>query len=410
LIATAVSSLLNESKGETMKRIIFASLVLTSISAHADWSGALRTRYRTFRYDDQLSSATSSGDQSVQNRRTYDYRAALKYDAKVGENVTSEVAIRTTGSAVTFYTTANSSADSAVGVELANLKWTCLDEKRDFLAIGRQKPVFQYENFMQNVWDNDVRMDGFAAQYGKGAFAVAGGAYVLGALNLGAASGSTYTMTEASQNVASLEGEMSYLFGVQPSWTWKDENKVLTFALARYQWNQAVGTTFNNRVHMGYNSQTLNPNADTGTVNVHNPRQWHALVKVEIPKYELKAALEWLQNKEMFYGNGDTMDRNAWSGSLIYKDTKKAGDWMASYGYTSKGLAATPNAFSFSDVLADTNAHVAEIMYMPADQMTVGVTGFFMREKSRRMFTGPEVSNAQEQKARVLFFTAGVKF
>ena len=395
-----------------MKKTILYAFVGVFLStgcfAALDWSGETRVRYRDFQYDDGLNSSNSSGDASVQNRNTYEFRSYLKNVTKLNNNWTGEFAVRTTGSATSYYTTVTSGGDANIGIELANAQWKSSGEVTSAAVIGRQKVVFDYDRFIQNLWDNDLRLDGIGGKFERNRWGLNAGVFVLGAQNQGTFGSSQYNYTTSSQAVASTPSGMSYVMGLQPTWKWSSDKINVTAALGHYRWMRATGYT--NRVHMGYNSSTLNPAANTGTVNVHNPRQWQGLVNLEMPGCKLKMTLEWLQNKKMFYGNGDAMNRAAWAGSIAYREAKKQGDWSAAYGYAEKGLASGIAVMSSGDIAPDTRAHVLDFVVMPADQLQLGASAYFSREKSRKAATGIDLATSQDQKARALYFTAGVKF
>jgi len=416
-----------------MKKLIVlavAAMFATSAANAADmkWSGSAGWRFEHTNYDDQLNSKSNVGttagvagkDISKQMTRTHAVRANLGVTGGQG-NVEYGAAVRTTGATInTDYVSPNNSLDRAIGLSEAWFKYSHDFGMVDMEAVfGRQTNVFAYDA-SQQLFDNDVRFDGFAQQFKFGMFGLNMSQYILGAHTANNTVGaSTYTKTENTEANPNTQHNFSTLIGFQPTMKWKFTDEInAMFAVGYYLWNyDAVANTIGG----GYNSSTLNPNAVTGTVKVDNPKQWQLYTAWDLP-FHLGASFEYIMNKKTFYRYGGATageataieaDNKAWSLGLTYGKVRHAHDWAVGYAYGVKGLASVLGTYSNDKFAPDNKGHTVWAKYALGDNLNIGWRGMFLKEKSHKLSTGAPYSganNTQDQKTNYWELTAGVTF
>jgi hypothetical protein len=419
-----------------MKKLIVlavAGLFATSANAEVKWSGSAGWRYEQTKQDDNLNSVDANGrGMSAQKTKAHGVRANL--GATGGwQNVEWGVGVRTQAAAAVAnndYTTVRANAgDVGIGFEQAWFRYL-----RDFgsmdmsVTIGRQLNVLAYDGVSQNLFDNDVRFDGFGWQFRFGMFGLNAAQYILGARNDGAEGRSTHSSTESSQAAPGTTSRMNYLLAFQPHMTWKFRDDIETmFAVGYYLWNDSSNANATNGgVNAGgWNTGSVAPVA-ASTLNIHNPRQWHFLNTWSLP-YNLSFNAEFVLNKETAFnlanvGNGTVYtgtvfpaaSKSAWAATLTYGSLQKARDFTVAYGYGNKGLGSVINAFSYEKFAADNKGHSFNLGYALADNFHVGAKALFLKEKERlNPLTGLAYAGAnanQELKTSYWELTAGVMF
>lgn len=393
------------------------------------WNGSTDWRYLATTHDDNLSSVNAAGkNMSKQYTKSHSISANLGVTGG-WENVEWGFGVRTNNAANDSHATFTNNADTALGIEQAWFRYMKDFGSVDFnVTVGRQKNVFAYDMHSQQFFDNDVRWNGFGWQFKFGMFGLNAAQYVLGAKSQGANGASTKTQTDATDAAAATQSHFNTLIGFQPHMTWKFTDEIETmFAVGYYLWND---DSQQNRTGGGYNSATLNtgtpaPNAGTA-FNMHNPKQWQFLNTWTLP-YSLNFTAEYVMNKTVRYdrntvagyagasgGQEPEADKSAFAATLQYGKVKKAHDWTIGYTYGSKGLASTINAYSNDQFLADNKGHVFNGSYALADNFTLGVKGYFLKEKAKKVATtGAAYAGTtanQEQKTSTWELTAGVNF
>jgi len=410
------------------KLIVLAVAAMFATSAFAgdlNWNGSTGVRYSGATYDDQLNSTTTVGagggavNTSKQTMRDHAIRANLGATGGSG-NVEYGTAIRTGTTANTDYVNYNNAGGLTIGLSEAWFKYSHDFGMVDVSAIfGRQKNVFVFDA-SQQLFDNDVNFDGFGWNFKMGSFGLNAAQYILGAHTAnGTVGASNYTKTDATEALVSGTRKMSVLYGFQPYMNWKFADEISAmFALGFYNWTNYDSAT--NRIHGGYNSSTLNTSAATGTVPVHNPKQWQFYTAWDLP-FNLGVNAEYIMNKKTQYlqsaGNtfsvqqsGNEADRNAYSVGINYGKVKKAHDWSVGYAYGSKGIASVINTFSNDKFLADNKGHTVMAKYALADNFNLGFKGLWLKEKANKDDVGVGVTTAQSQKTTYWEVTAGVAF
>lgn len=433
-----------------MKKLIVLAVAslfaTTAVAGEMKWSGSAGWRFNKTKYDDNLgSNATAAGGftgnaigkgVSLQQTTSHAIRANLGVSGG-WENVEWGLGLRTGAAAAanTDYQTLNSNLDRGIALEQAWFRYV-----RDFgsldmnLTIGRQMNVFAYDGWSQQLFDSDVRFDGFGWQFKFGMFGLNAAQYILGAKSQGANGASTHTKTDATEANPAAQSKFNTLFGFQPHMNWKFTDEIETmFAIGYYIWNDDSNT---NRTGGGYNSSTLNGAGNSKAAiasqnfNIHSPRQWQFLSTWTLP-YKLSANIEYVMNKTQKYttaslatytngSNNVDVSRSAFSMGLKYGDVKKAHDWSVSYNYGSKGIASVIGAYSNNLILPDNKGHTINAAYAIADNFHIGAKWFSMTEKEKKLTTTglPYSTNAasvgtnanQEQRTKYYELTTGVMF
>jgi hypothetical protein len=377
--------------------------------AELQWNGNLITRYRIFNYDDSLGSVNAAqNDISRQKLRAWDLRGNVLARATSDNGWEGLFGIRTWNVIVNDFLPFNNGNDLTVRIDQAFARKTYKFDGGDYgFALGRQATVVLTDKLAQHLYDNDVRWDGLSFSGKYGIFGVVGGAFVTGAINQGVAGSSEYTYTEASQAAAGTQGRMSAHYAIQPNVTIKVSDDIETMiAAGYYAWNSTSGVA--NTIHGGYNSSTLNPNADTGTVNVDNSRVWHLYNTWKFP-YSLRASIEFVQNKKFFYTvGGEAADRSASQLGLGYGGVKDVGDFAVDYFYVNKGLASMPGNLTNGGIKPDNKGHLAYLRYQATKGVILGLVYYNLEEKAQKTAVGA-VSRVK-QKQQQWYFTAGTSF
>lgn len=375
------------------------------------WGGNLVTRYRIFDYNDQLSSVnnpTESKDISNQRLRVWDLRASLLGKFQ-GPSWEAGIGIRTTNAIVNDFVTFNNTGDLNVRADYAYGKYSIKAEGSEHsFTFGRQATIIMYDKLAQHLYDNDVRWDGLSYGGRFGNFGVVAGAFVYGANNQGAATGaSQYIYTEASQNAATTQSRFAMHYAIQPNATFKLTDEIdTTVALGYYAWSNTNGLT--NTVHGGYNSNTINANADTGTINVDNSRMLHLYNLWKLP-FTLRATIEYTLNKKFLYThNGVEADRDSYLFGIGYGALKEPGNFAIDYFYNDKGLASMPGNFVNGGIRPDNKGHLIYGRLLATKGITLGTVAYFLQEKAQKNSLG--TFSRVNQKQRQFYFTASALF
>lgn len=394
-----------------------ASLVATSANAaEMKWSGSAGWRYDQTSQNDSLDSKDTLGkDTSKQTTKAHRVRANL--GAGGGwENVEYGMGIRTGGNTTvnSDYVTVDNGKDMAIALDQAWFRYM-----KDFgsldlnVTFGRQKPVIAFDNGSQNLFDNDVRFDGLGWKFKFGMFGLNAAQYILGAKSKGTNGSASYSQTEATQGVATTKSKFNTLLAVQPHMSWKFTDEIETmFAVGYYVWSDDSNTnaTGGGADATGWNAGTVTPQAN-GTINVHNPKQWHFLNTWSLP-YNLSFVAEYLMNKKTMYtSTAVEADKSAMAFSLNYGKIKKAHDFTLGYTYVSKGLASSLNRYSYDRMSADNKGHKFVGEYALADNFSLATELDFLKEKAKKTAAGVAYTNsAQALKTNYFELTANVSF
>lgn len=402
-----------------MKHVLAACALAAALSIPAfaeesqplQWNGNLVTRYRIFDYDDQLNSVNNAAENkniSKQHQRVWDIRASVLAKAQ-GPAWEAGIGLRTTNAIVNDFLTFNGSGDLNVRADYAYGKYLIKAEGSEHsLTFGRQGTIIMYDKLAQHLYDNDVRWDGLSYGGRFGSFGVVAGAFVYGANSLGGATGaSTYTYTEASQASPTTQSRFAMHYAIQPNATFKLADEVeTTVAVGYYAWSNTNGLT--NTVHGGYNSVTLNPNADTGTINIDNSRMLHLYNLWKLP-FALRATIEYTLNKKFLYThNGVEADRDSYLFGLGYGGLKEPGNFALDYFYNDKGLASMPGNFVNGGVRPDNKGHLIYGRLLATKGITLGAVAYFLREKAQKNSVG--TFSRVNQKQKQFYFTASAVF
>ncbi len=435
-----------------MKKLIVlavASLVATSANAaEMKWSGSADWRYTYTKNNDgrntRQTTGTSTG-KSVSEMKTKAHQIRANIGATGGwDNIEWGAGMRTTGSANSDYTTLNNNADRNIGLEQAWFRYL-----KDFGALdmgvtfGRQMNVLAYDSVSQNLFDKDVRWDGFGWQFKFGMFGFNAAQYILGAQGsttpgaegtpaAATQGGSSYSATDSSDFAANAQGKFNYLLAFQPHVTWKFSDTIETMlAVGYYLWSDASQTNLSNGGVTDYNAVTtggLNVAENPANFNMHNSKQWHFFNTWTLP-YNLSFRGEYVINKEQFYNNrtvsgyignashsfdqtrGPAASRSALALGITYGALKKANDFTLGYTYGNKGLASVVNTYTNDKFLADNNGHMFSAGYALANNFHLGLKGIFLKEKSQiNATTGSTLANNQQMKTTYWELNTGVTF
>jgi len=398
-----------------MKRLVFSVLLAAAFftapdaSAELQWNGNLITRYRIFDFNDGLGSLSAGQkDISKQHLRAWDYRASMLGRATSETGWEGGFGIRTSNVPVNDFVLSNNNADFTVRIDQAYGRKVNKFEGGEYgFTFGRQATIILTDKLAQHLYDNDIRWDGFSASGKYGMFGVVAGAFVEGAINQGASTTSSFTSTDATDAVAATQSRMTMHYAIQPNATFKITDDVETMvAVGYYTWNGTTGVA--NTIHGGFNASTLNPNADTGSVNVDNARLWHLYNTWKLP-YTLRASFEFVQNKETFYTvNGAEASGSATQFGLGYGGVKEPGDFALDYFLVNKGLASMPGSLTNGGIKPDNKGHLAYLRYHAVKGIILAVVYYNLAEKAQKTSAG--VASRVNQKQQQWYFTAGTSF
>ena len=419
----------------------------TAMAAEMKWSGSAGWRYEQTTHNDGLGSkstatvnAANTGsmagkDVSKQTTRAHGVRANLGVTGG-WENVESGVGVRPTNAANDDYVNLSSNADRTMGIEQAWFRYLHDFGSLNLAAtIGRQKNVFLYDMDSQQLFDNDVRWDGFGWNFKAGMFGFNASQYILGARNRGTNGASTYTFTDSSQANAAATSKMYYMLGFQPYMNWKFSDDIdAMFAFGYYRWSDQQNT---NTTNGGYNTATLNTGSSpvpvgAGSFNIHNPSQWQVLANVTLPsnltftgeivKNKTKKALynaNFLGSTYTGGSNQPQVSSTAWSLGLKYGKVRKAHDFSVGYAYGKKGIASVIGAYSNDRFLPDNKGHTFHAAYALADNFNIGGRMMMLKEVEVRnattgypgyATTASGAATAQNMKTNYWELNAGVSF
>ena len=389
--------------------LLAAGLMAATPAAQAEikWNGSVTARYTILNQDNNLGTSTAETRVRRQQLRA-DFGAGSK-----GDVYDWGVAFRTySGSANSEYTYLQNNLDRIINLGEAYFRphVNFLDTEMS-VTIGRQKSVMLYDANGQNLFDKDNRWDGLGWNFQRGIFGFNMSQYVLGARNSGVFGSSSFTETDATEAAANTQGGFGYLFSFQPSVKIKLSDEVSgVFAVGYHHYTGTGDSTtapfpYRNALHGGY------PSVAADYVLVTNPRQYQIFTEWTLPM-KLKFTGEYIWNaKKVFYTNTNVeADKSGLGLTLAYGGAKKRNDFGLAYTFVSRGLGSSIQAFSWSDMPIDNNAHVVDVKYALDDGLVIGAKGYLMKEKSKRDVAGVALTNNQETTQKRLEFTAGVAF
>lgn len=402
-----------------MKKLLALVCFLLTLNASATelkWSGSTSLRSFNKKSDDGLATRDTEGhDTSVTTERRWEGRANLAVQGSAGDHTEWAMGIRTQSSPGSEYLPFNNATDLALSLEQAVFRYTLGlgDFGESVFLLGRQKNVVAYDAAVQSLFDNDVRFDGLGASWKKGNIGFNTTYYILGANNAGAApSSSSFTKTDASENVATTKSSFASLISFQPTFKHEFSSDISAlFALGYHVWS--TNGFYTNAIHGGVAGTAGNINP----VIVNNARQWQFLTTVNLP-YTLVFTGEFLRNKKQFYGTALVMtdkqaDRDAWSVGVNYGKVKKAWDYGIGYYYTEKGIASAINRFSYSDLLPDNKAHLIRVKLGVTESLSFTAAATFAKEKAMVDGAGLNLTGAnasRKQTSSRYDFVANVVF
>lgn len=392
-----------------------AALFHHNAMAAAEWSGSMNTRFTHRVQNDGLSTKNASGkDTSQTTTRAYQMRANLGLLNK-GEMVDFGFGLRTYSSPSSEWLTVNNSADILQSIEQAYAKaHTEIFGGEGSVSIGRQKTVILNDTVAQILFDKDVRWDGLGWSFKRENYGFNMAQYVMGARNSGAVSSSSFSTTESSQAVASTRGGFAMLYSFQPHMKFKVSEEIEAQVAVAYHMWQGTSGFYTNTIHGG---TTATADRSTDPLVLDNSRQWHLYTIWNLPM-NFKFSGEYVRNKKLVYGTrtAPTTREASIDGyglTLLYGQAKKAGDFSLSYSYLNKGLGASINTFSNSDMNADNVAHFFEGKYALADNFTLAAKAQFLTEKSKLSGDGlaeTSPNQARKQSSKKYELVAGVAF
>lgn len=406
-----------------MKKLLvlaIASLFTTAaVAGDMKWSGSAAVRYNNTVLNDglQATTAVGTGVKDISKTTTKAHAIRANIGAAGGwDKMEWGVGFRTGGAATTTSDWVNYAAmgDQAVGIEQAWFKYNNDWGFGDISAIvGRQKNVFAHDMMTEQLFDKDLRFDGFGWTWKWGSFGLNASQYVIGASNNLAATGaSTYTTTAATEAGANTQRRFGVLYGFQPHMHWRFTDSIdAMFAVGFYKWSNVV--TAGNAVH-GFT--TPSATGDNGTLVMDNMKQWQVLAMINLP-YNLMFSGEYVMNKEQKYGSAATIfsnnnaDKSALALGLSYGKLKRAHDFTIGYAYNMKGLGAVANAQTNNLLPADANAHFVKAAYNLAENFSLGWQGIFADEKSKKQAAnGNAITGPQKNTRSYWELVAGVSF
>ncbi len=384
----------------------------SSAQAEVSWNGSTSWRHLFRERDDGLASRDAAGkDQSKQMTKRWEIRAALGAGEK-GEVVDWGVGFRTQSSAGSEWLTVRNSLDLAIGLELGFVRFRSNWWESEWAAkVGRQTAVVYYDTLGQALFDKDVRWDGFGWTWKKGNFGLNLSQYVLGAFSGSAVTNSSFSETDAEKADANTQRHFGILYSFQPHFKFQVTEQVQAlFAVGYHLWsgtggNQSVGW-YENQIHGGVRFPTAGAAGDNvDGVILDNSRQWQFFTEWTLPM-SFRFIGEYLLNKEVSYGKRFVpttvkADRDSLALSLVYGKAKLARDWSLSYSFVDKGIAASVNTFSNSNMPADNIGHLVDARYLLADGLAVGAKGEFYREKAQLDGAGQRLTAPNQNRKQV---------
>jgi hypothetical protein len=425
-----------------MKMLIVALVAFAAIPAVAKaeitWSGSTGLREVIQNFDDGLASTDANGvDQSKLRKRRIELRSSLGAFGK-GDMVDWGFEVRTqpAGNPTSEWEALQQNQDRTpfgIGQAYGRLRGSVFGGDWA-VTVGRQKPVFLYDNVGQSLLGNSVRWDGFGESYKMGMFGLNLAQYVQGATSQGAVNSSSNSQTDSSQSIANTQSHFAILYVFQPFVEFKITDSITEkFAVGYHMYDGSGASStagfFQNAIHSGNNgigafasatNANTSANAVVGNedpVVMDNPRQLQLLSDTQLPM-DFRFVAEYVHNKAVNYGtranvvvvNPVAANQNALGLSLVYGKPKKAGDFLLQYSYTNKGIASVLTAYSNSDVGADNISHMFLANYLVADGL--GLTGKVQwhKEKAGLDGTGQPLAapnnNRLEKQTRIEFFAS----
>lgn len=389
---------------------VAALFATNAVAAEMKWTGSTGWRYHQISQDDQLDSknnASEGKDVSTEKTRAHAIRANL---GVMGgwENVEYGVGVRTGGNGAgpknTDWVSVNNSGDLALAIDQAWFRYVRDFGSVDFAAtVGRQKTALATDSTWETLFDNDIRFDGFGWNLKFGMFGFNAAQYVLGASQAGGGTGnSTYTYTEASENIATTHSRFSMLYAFQPHMTWKFSDEIeAMFAVAMYKYDtrgftNAIGGAA--RTVSATNGGTV-PAVSTGaTYAMDNKTQWDFLAKVALP-YSLNFTANLVKNSSAAYNEANVagytgatnasdvrrpeVSATAWTLGLTYGKLRKAQDFSLGYAYGTKGIGSVLSGYTNEFFPADMKGHTVVAGYAVADNFNIGLRWINLKEKER---------------------------
>lgn len=387
---------------------VAALFATNAVAAEMKWTGSTAWRYGQRSLTDNLDSknnANENKDVSKEYTRAHQMRANL---GVMGgwENVEYGFGVRTGGAGTinSDWGTVTNGNDVAVGIDQAWFRYV-----RDFggmdlaATVGRQKMALATDSAWQTHFDNDMRFDGFGWNFKFGMFGFNAAQYVIGASNQGGNTGaSTYTYTDATENIATTKSRFSMLWAFQPHMTWKFSDEIeAMFAVALYKWDtrgrtNAIGGGFTRS--SATNAGTI-PAVSTGsTFNMDNKQQLDLLMNVTLP-FNLAFTANYVKGNNANFNEASVanytgatnasdvrrpeVSSTAWAAGLTYGKLRKAQDFTLGYSYGSKGIGSVITAYTNDQFPADMKGHTIVAGYSLADNFHLGFRWISLQEKER---------------------------
>lgn len=395
-----------------MKKILVLAVVSLiaspAFSADLKWYGDVGLRYSEGKLDDGLAAKGTNG-YNVSEETTKAHAIRGRLGASGGkDHVDYGFGFRTSNTANTDWVNYNQAQDRTFGIEQLYFRYSNDYGFGDIsLAAGRQVNVFAYDMNSQQLFDKDVRFDGFGWKWKMGNFGVNASQYLLGYNSNGTVGATTATMTELTEkNASSAQSGWSTLIGIQPTFNFRFTDDIESmFAVGYYWWG---GTNYTNNLHgqQGSTAGSVTGGTELGATQalpLSNARHIQLLVDTTLP-YDFGLAFEYIRNKKSFYDEWQTAtagttvnnssrqsleaNRNAWSATLSYGKVEKAHDFKLSYNYANKGLASTYNTFSNNLFLADQKGHTISGEFAATDNLVVSAKYMSLKEISKKDLSG----------------------
>lgn len=382
--------------------ILILSLAAPSL-AHAEttWTAGAGVRHLVRNLDDGLNTVdpVTNKDTSKTKERRWEYRGMVGASGK-GDVWDWGMDIRTqpAGSVTTEWISNSNNTDMGIGLSQAYGRYHRNISDVDFaVTVGRAKPAMMFDNISQQLFDNDVRFDGFGWSFKYGQFGLNAAQYILGSVSKGTVSASSFSKTESSDSNPQTQSHFGVLYSIQPYVQFKIMDDINSlFAIGWYNWagtggnmDPTVATTqgtgfYTNNVHGG----TAGVVGNIAPVIMDNAQQWQLLSDTSLP-HDFRLLAEYVRNKKTYYGTrlavaSPVIDaaRVAWAVSLAWGKPKKAGDLFFSYTYGNKGIASVINTFTNGDVSADNTSHFFAGRYYYADSLYFEAKAQFHTEKA----------------------------
>jgi hypothetical protein len=390
-----------------------------AFAADLKWYGETGVQYNETKFDDSLAAKDGNGyDVSIEKTKAHLIRGRLgvtggKDHVDYGFGLRTQAATAAKNNDWRAYNNGNgASGDLGLGIELMYFRYSNDYGFGDVsLTAGRQMNAFAYDKNSEQLFDTDVRFDGFGWNWKMGNFGLNAAQYILGYNSngtIGASSGTTTAATDANHTGAN--SSWATLLGVQPTFNFRFTDDIESmFAVGYYWWNgTGTDTSFKNNLHGAQGATTgrvggvaeVNPNQ---TFQVSNPKQIQFLMDTSLP-YNLGLSFEFIRNKKYYYDEYTTFEsgttvngassksreakRSAWAVTLAYGKIQKAHDFKVSYNYGTKGLASTVNAYANDAFLADQKGHTLKADFAATDTLTVGAKYMTLKEVSKLDSTG----------------------